>query len=73
MNSTEHKPPSLADQVAGKIKRGIGEIVGSHELQQEGVAQEYEGNAARAEDAARAAVEGLSSSRPKGTADPDKG
>jgi uncharacterized protein YjbJ (UPF0337 family) len=46
----------LANEAAGKVKQGIGDVVGSNKLKTEGAAQELKGDAQRATGEAKAAV-----------------
>jgi uncharacterized protein YjbJ (UPF0337 family) len=45
MGSTTDKVSSYANQAAGNIKKGIGEAVGSEELEVKGAAQDLKGKA----------------------------
>ena len=48
MSSTSDKVKGTANQVAGKVKQGVGEAVGSDRLQGEGVIQEVKGKGQKA-------------------------
>ena len=48
MGSTSDKATGLGNEVAGKIKQGVGKAVGSDKLQVEGAGQEAKGAAQKA-------------------------
>jgi uncharacterized protein YjbJ (UPF0337 family) len=56
MGSTADKTTGLANEAAGKVKQGIGNVVGSDKLKEEGAAQELKGDAQKATGDAKAAV-----------------
>jgi uncharacterized protein YjbJ (UPF0337 family) len=56
MSSTADKASGLANEVVGKAKQGIGNVVGSDKLKAEGAAQELKGDAQKATGDAKAAV-----------------
>jgi uncharacterized protein YjbJ (UPF0337 family) len=56
MGSTADKASGLANEVAGKAKQGIGNVVGSDKLKSEGAAQELKGDVQKATGDAKAAV-----------------
>jgi uncharacterized protein YjbJ (UPF0337 family) len=56
MGSTADKASGIANEAAGNIKRGLGKLVGSDELQAEGVVQEAKGQAQKTTGDAKAAV-----------------
>jgi uncharacterized protein YjbJ (UPF0337 family) len=56
MGSTADKASGLANEAAGKVKQGIGNVVGSDKLKEEGAAQELKGDAQKATGDAKAAV-----------------
>jgi uncharacterized protein YjbJ (UPF0337 family) len=56
MGSTADKASGLANEVAGKAKQGIGNVVGSDKLKSEGAAQELKGDFQKATGDAKAAV-----------------
>ena len=45
MSSTTDKIKGYANEAAGNVKQGVGKVVGSEQLQAEGIAQEVEGEA----------------------------
>jgi uncharacterized protein YjbJ (UPF0337 family) len=53
---TADKASGLANEAIGKVKQGIGSVVRSDKLKEEGAAQELKGNAQRAVGDAKAAV-----------------
>jgi uncharacterized protein YjbJ (UPF0337 family) len=56
MGSTADKASGLANEAAGKVKQGFGNVVGSDKLKEEGAAQELKGDAQKATGDAKAAV-----------------
>ena len=44
MSSTTDKAKGYANEAAGKIKQGVGKVVGNDRLEAEGAAQEVKGN-----------------------------
>ena len=56
MGSTADKASGLANEAIGNLKQGIGKVVGSDQLQAEGLAQEAKGEAQKATGDAKAAV-----------------
>ena len=56
MGSTADKASGLANEVAGKAKQGVGNVVGSDKLKTEGAAQELKGDAQKAVGNAKAAI-----------------
>jgi uncharacterized protein YjbJ (UPF0337 family) len=56
MGSTADKASGLANEVAGKAKQGVGNVVGSDKLKTEGAAQELKGDTQKATGDAKAAV-----------------
>jgi len=56
MGSTADKASGLANEAIGKVKQGIGSVVGSEKLKEEGAAQELKGAAQKAVGDAKAAV-----------------
>ena len=48
MSSTTDKIKGLANEAAGNVKQGIGNVTGDTKLQAEGVAQEAKGEAQQA-------------------------
>jgi uncharacterized protein YjbJ (UPF0337 family) len=56
MGSTADKASGLANEVAGKAKQGVGNVVGSDKLKTEGAAQELKGDVQKATGDAKAAV-----------------
>ena len=48
MSSTSDKAAGLANEAVGNIKQGVGKVVGSDQLQGEGLAQEAKGDAQKA-------------------------
>jgi uncharacterized protein YjbJ (UPF0337 family) len=48
MGSTADKASGLANEAIGKVKQGIGSVVGSEKLKEEGAAQELKGAAQKA-------------------------
>jgi uncharacterized protein YjbJ (UPF0337 family) len=56
MGSTADKASGLANEVAGKAKQGVGNVIGSDKLKTEGAAQELKGDVQKATGDARAAV-----------------
>jgi uncharacterized protein YjbJ (UPF0337 family) len=55
MGSPADKASGLANEVAGKAKQGIGNVVGSDKLKSEGAAQELKGDVQKATGDAKAA------------------
>jgi uncharacterized protein YjbJ (UPF0337 family) len=56
MSGTTDKIKGAANEVAGKAKQGIGEVVGSDKLKAEGAVQETKGDAQKAVGDAKNAV-----------------
>jgi len=56
MGSTTDKIKGLANEAAGKVKQGLGKVIGSDKLKVEGAVQEAEGDAQKAVGAAKAAT-----------------
>jgi uncharacterized protein YjbJ (UPF0337 family) len=56
MGSTADKASGLANEVAGKAKQGVGNVVGSDKLKTDGAAQKLKGDAQKATGDAKAAV-----------------
>lgn len=56
MSSTTDKIKGVANEVAGKVKQGVGHVVGSDQLEVEGKAQEIKGDAQKAMGNAKDAV-----------------
>jgi uncharacterized protein YjbJ (UPF0337 family) len=56
MGSATDKIKGMANEAAGKLKQGVGNVVGSDKLKVEGAAQEAEGEAQKAVGAAKAAT-----------------
>ncbi len=56
MGSKTDKASGLANEAAGKLKQGFGNVVGSDKLKAEGAAQELKGDAQKATGDAKAAV-----------------
>jgi uncharacterized protein YjbJ (UPF0337 family) len=56
MGSTSDKGAGMANEAIGKVKQGIGKVVGSDRLQGEGLAQEAKGGAQRAVGDAKSAI-----------------
>jgi uncharacterized protein YjbJ (UPF0337 family) len=56
MGSTSDKAAGLANEAIGKVKQGVGSVVGSDKLRAEGLAQEAKGEAQKAVGDAKAAV-----------------
>ncbi len=56
MGGTSDKAAGMANQVAGKIKKGVGEAVGSDKLQGKGAAQELKGDAQQLKGDAKNAI-----------------
>ena len=56
MGSTSDKIKGVANETAGKIKAGVGKVVGSDKLQAEGKVQEIKGDAQKAMGKAKDAV-----------------
>jgi uncharacterized protein YjbJ (UPF0337 family) len=56
MGSTTDKITGLANEAAGKVKQGVGNVVGSDKLKVEGAAQEAKGDAQKAVGDAKAAT-----------------
>jgi uncharacterized protein YjbJ (UPF0337 family) len=54
--STADKASGLANEVAGKAKQGVGNVIGSDKLKTEGAVQELKGDAQEATGDAKAAV-----------------
>jgi uncharacterized protein YjbJ (UPF0337 family) len=50
------KVTGLANEVAGKVKQGVGDVVGSNKLKVKGAAQEAKGDAQKAVGNAKAAT-----------------
>ncbi|HPG89137.1 MAG TPA: CsbD family protein, partial [Hyphomicrobium sp.] len=48
MSSTSDKIKGYANEAAGKVKQGVGRVVGSEKLEAEGLAQEAKGDAQKA-------------------------
>jgi uncharacterized protein YjbJ (UPF0337 family) len=45
MNSTTDKAKGYANEAAGKLRQGLGKVVGSNRMRAEGAAQELKGRA----------------------------
>jgi uncharacterized protein YjbJ (UPF0337 family) len=56
MGSSTDKAAGIANEVAGKVKQGVGKLVGSEKLQTDGMAQEVKGDAQRAVGDAKGAI-----------------
>jgi uncharacterized protein YjbJ (UPF0337 family) len=56
MSSTTDKAKGLANEAIGKVKQGVGNLVGSDKLQAEGAGQEIKGDAQKAAGDAKAAI-----------------
>lgn len=56
MSEITDKAKGLANEVAGKVKQGVGSAIGSDKLQAEGLAQEAKGDAQKAVGDAKGAV-----------------
>jgi uncharacterized protein YjbJ (UPF0337 family) len=56
MSSTADKASGIANEVAGKAKQGVGNLVGSDKLKTKGAAQELKGDVQKATGDAKAAV-----------------
>jgi uncharacterized protein YjbJ (UPF0337 family) len=56
MGSTTDKIKGMANQAAGTIKQGVGEVVGNPNLEIEGAAQKLKGQAQETVGAAKEAV-----------------
>ena len=56
MSGTTDKISGIANEVAGKTKQGIGNVVGSDKLKAKGAAQELKGDAQKATGDAKNAV-----------------
>jgi uncharacterized protein YjbJ (UPF0337 family) len=48
MSGTSDKAAGIANEVVGKVKQGVGSVVGSDKLKSEGAAQEAKGDAQKA-------------------------
>jgi uncharacterized protein YjbJ (UPF0337 family) len=56
MNSMTDKAKGLANEATGKVKQGVGKLVGSDKVEAEGVAQEAKGAVQKATGDAKTAV-----------------
>ena len=56
MGSTADKIADMTNEAAGKVKQGVGNVVGSDKLKVEGAAQEAKGDAQKAVGDAKAAT-----------------
>ena len=56
MGSTADKITGVTNEAAGKVKQGVGNVVGSDKLKVEGAAQEAKGDAQKAMGDAKAAA-----------------
>jgi uncharacterized protein YjbJ (UPF0337 family) len=56
MGSTADKASGLANEMAGKAKQGVGNVVGSDKLKSEGAAQELKGAVQKATGDVKAGV-----------------
>jgi len=57
MSGTSDKASALANVAIGKVKQGIGAVIGSDELKEKGLAQELSGHAQQALGDAKATAE----------------
>ena len=66
MSSTTDKAKGYANEAAGKLRQGLGKVVGSHEMRARGAAQELKGKAqvgtGKAKDAAKAGAKAVDKS-----------